>query len=264
MLRVKDGWCIVTPYLGRTRIALPSQSKATAFGVMEKLMGGSSQSTSVKIPAWLQDAAKANLARANEVSRIGYTPYYGPDVAAMTAPQIAAMQGTNQAALSFGVPTADFNSGMPQAQDYGGMSAYSSGGMYGDALAELKASNPGQYNAIMGQFIDPILGTSPDLSYGAAPSPGGPAGGPVPGGTGASGAGPGGGEGGSGGGDYAPRQSSGGVSGGYTGLRDMVNGGGPGAAGADFQGGLLSGMLNKRNINPVGSNSGGGGMGRGK
>lgn len=226
-------------------------------------MGGSSQSTSVKIPAWLQEAAQANLARANEVSRIGYTPYYGPDVAAMTAPQLASMQGTNQAAMAFGVPTADFNSGMPQAQDYGGMSAYSSGGMYNDALAELKASNPGQYNAIMGQFIDPILGTSPDLSYGGgAPASGGPAGGPIPGGPGGGGSGRGGG--GGGGGDYAPRPAAGGVAGSYTGLRDMVNGGGPGAAGDDFQGGLLSEMLNKRNINPVGSSGGGGGMGRGK
>lgn len=226
-------------------------------------MGGSSQSTSVKIPAWLQEAAQANLARANEVSRIGYTPYYGPDVAAMTAPQLASMQGTNQAAMAFGVPTADFNSGMPQAQDYGGMSAYSSGGMYNDALAELKASSPGQYNAIMSQFIDPILGTGPGLSYGGAPTSGGPAGGPIPGsGSGVNGAGPGGGEGGGGG--YAPRQAVGGVTGAYTGLRDMVNGGGPGAAGADFQGGLLSGPMNRLGINPVGSNGGGGGMGRGK
>ena len=212
-------------------------------------MGGSSQSTSVKIPAWLQEAAQANLARANEVSRIGYTPYYGPDVAAMTAPQIASMHGTNQGALAFGVPTADFTAGMPEAGNYGGMSAYSSGGMYDDALAALKASNPGQYNAIMGQFIDPILGTGPGLSYGTPGAPG------TPGGGGR------GGHGGMQGGHGPGAMPTGG--GAYTGLGDMFNGGGAGASGPDFQGGPLSGPLNKLGVNPIGQ-GGGGGMGGGK
>lgn len=211
-------------------------------------MGGSSQSTSVRVPAWLEDAGKSLIARANDVSRIGYTPYYGPDVAAMTAPQIAAMQGTNQGALAFGMPTSDPTAGMPQAGNYGGMSAYSSGGMYDSALEALKASHPGQYNAIMGQFIDPILGTDPGLSYGG--NIGGGNGNPKgPTGGGMTGHGPG----------TGPTS----VSGGYTGLRDMFNGGGAGAAGPDFQGGPLSGMLNNLGVNPVGQN-GGGGMGRGK
>jgi hypothetical protein len=215
-------------------------------------MGGSSQSTSVKIPAWLEDAGKAVIARANDVSRIGYTPYYGPDVAAMTAPQIASMQGTNQAAMAFGVPTADFNSGMPQAQDYDGMAAYSSGGMYDSAIDALRTARPGQYNAIMGQFIDPILGTGPGLSYGGGgQTPGGGTGKPAGGGSGGmTGHGPG-------------VMPSGGT-GGYTGIGDMFNGGGPGASGPDFQGGPLSGLLNGIGVNPIGSNSGGGGMGRGK
>jgi hypothetical protein len=217
-------------------------------------MGGSKQSTSVKIPAWLEDAAKVNIASANEVSRIGYTPYYGPDVAAMTAPQLASMQGTNQAALAFGVPTADFNSGMPQAQDYGGLSAYSSGGMYDNALAALKAARPGQYDAIMGQFIDPVSGTDPGLSYGTpGTSPGSPGG---PGMMWPNGVQTGHGH------NSSPSGGGGGL-GGYGGLRDMVDGGGPGASGTDFSGGLLSGTLNNVGVNPVGS-GGGGGMGGGK
>lgn len=121
-------------------------------------MGGGSNTTSVTIPKWLEDAVQENIASAKNVSKIGYTPYYGPDVAAMTPAQIAAMQGTNQMATAFGMPTADVTAGMPTATDYNGMPAYSSGGLYDQALAELKARRPGQYAAITGMFIDPVTG----------------------------------------------------------------------------------------------------------
>jgi hypothetical protein len=48
--------------------------------------------------------------------------------------------------------------GMPQAQDYGGMSAYSSAPMFEQSVAALRANAPGQANAIAGMFIDPITG----------------------------------------------------------------------------------------------------------
>jgi hypothetical protein len=124
-------------------------------------MGGGSKSTEIKIPEWLEDAAKAGLARADTVSRIPYAPYYGPDVAAMTPAQIAAMQGTNRAASAFGQSTVDPMAGMPEATNYNGMMAYSSGSGYDAALAELERRQPGTYNAIMGQFIDPITGAMP-------------------------------------------------------------------------------------------------------
>lgn len=128
-------------------------------------MGGGSNTTSVTIPAWLEDAAKKGIARAEDVSRIGYTPYYGPDVAAMAPAQIAAMQGTNQMASAFGMPASDPTAGMPTATNYNGMSAYSSGGMYDAALAELKARSPGLYAAITGMFIDPVTGELRSSSY---------------------------------------------------------------------------------------------------
>jgi hypothetical protein len=115
-------------------------------------MGGGSKSTSVTVPAWLEAAGQEALARSREVSRIPYAPYYGPDVAAMTPMQVAAMRGTNQMAEAFGSPTADVTAGMPTAQDYGGMSAYSAGPMYDAALAELQRRQPETYNAIMAQF----------------------------------------------------------------------------------------------------------------
>jgi hypothetical protein len=133
-------------------------------------MGGGSKKTEVTIPQWLEDAARQNIARANATAQIGYTPYYGPDVAALTPMQIASMQGTNTAASAFGLPTADPMAGMPTAQNYGGMMAYSSGDMYDQALAELQRRAPGQYDALRAPFIDPITGAPPAAPYGGMPT----------------------------------------------------------------------------------------------
>ena len=123
---------------------------------------GGSQTTEVQIPQWLEDAAKENLAYAKDVNQIGYVPYYGPDVAAQTPLQQAAMQNTAGAAQAFGMaaPT-DFSAGMPQAQDYGGMAAYSAAPMYEQSLAQLQAQAPGQYGAIRNFFVDPVTGLMP-------------------------------------------------------------------------------------------------------
>lgn len=54
--------------------------------------------------------------------------------------------------------------------------------------------------------------------------------------------------------DGASGGSTGGLLGGYTGLRDMVNGGGPGASGSTFSGGgAVSRGLNAAGVSPVGS-----------
>jgi hypothetical protein len=214
---------------------------------------GGSQTTEVKIPEWLQQAAKQNIARADVLSTIGYTPYYGPDVAAFTPQQLAAMQGTNQAAAAFGMPTADPTGGMPQAYDFNGMSAYSSGPMFNQALAELQANRPGQYAALTAPFIDPVTGAAPLSPFGpliggrqdgGARGESGGSFGPldamrsmVPGFRGS----------GSGNGMVTGTRGSGG----YTGFRDMFDGGGPGQAGPTFSGGLLSGTLNTLGVNPA-------------
>jgi hypothetical protein len=140
--------------------------------------GGGRNTTEVTVPAWLEQAAQRNLSRADELARIGYTPYYGPDVAAMTPMQMAAMQGTNTAASAFGMPTADPMAGMPAATNYGGMPAYSSGGLYDQALAELERRMPGQFAALRAPFIDPVTGmmvsgsASSGVGAGAASMPG--------------------------------------------------------------------------------------------
>jgi hypothetical protein len=131
-------------------------------------MGGGSKTTEVKIPEWLEAAARENLARGQAVANIGYTPYYGPDVAAMTPMQMAAMQGTGSAAGAFGLPGGGMTGmeGMPSPQTFaGGVQGYSSGSLYDEAIAELQRRRPGQYDAITGMFIDPMTGAPPITSF---------------------------------------------------------------------------------------------------
>lgn len=121
-------------------------------------MSGGSQTSETKIPEWLSGAAQQALARANSVAAIPYAPYFGPDVAAMTPMQEAAASNINAGASAFGM-AAPTGTGMPEAQTFaGGVRGYSSAPMYEAAVNELKTRYPGAYNAIMGQFIDPVTG----------------------------------------------------------------------------------------------------------
>ena len=132
---------------------------------------GGKSTTEVKIPDWLESAARSNIGRAENVAALGPMPYYGPDVAAMTPMQTAAGQGINTAAGAFGLGTTDLSMGMPAPQTFaGGVQGYSSGGLYDQSLAELQRRAPGQYNAITGMFINPQTGAAP-LSFGSAAQP---------------------------------------------------------------------------------------------
>jgi len=122
---------------------------------------GGSQTTQVEVPQYVEDAARANLAQGQEVSRIGYTPYYGPSVAAFSPMQTAAMQNAADFASAFGMaPQMDVTAGMPQAQEYaGGITGYSSAPLYEQAVAELAARRPAQAALIESQIIDPTATT---------------------------------------------------------------------------------------------------------
>lgn len=121
---------------------------------------GGSQTTEVQIPQYLEDAVKENIARGSDVAKLGYTPYYGPDVAAMTPMQVAAAQNINQGASAFGLAApSDPMAGMPKAETFaGGVQGYSSGPLYDESLQRLKQERPGQYDAMTGMFIDPQTG----------------------------------------------------------------------------------------------------------
>jgi hypothetical protein len=129
---------------------------------------GGGQSTKTEIPEWAESATKRNLARAEEVQKIGYMPYYGPDVAGFTPSQQAAMQNNLSAASAFGMaaPT-DAMAGMPQAQDFGGgISGYSSGNLFDQAVAEFEAREPAyakEYNELFAgnTYTNPFPGPGP-------------------------------------------------------------------------------------------------------
>lgn len=221
---------------------------------------GGKTTTEVKIPDWLESAAQESLGRGQAVANLGYTPYYGPDVAAMTPMQAAAGQGISSAAGAFGLPGGGMTGmeGMPAPQTFaGGVQGYSSGNLFDQSVNELRRRRPGQYDAMMGMFVNPQTGAAPPSFKGnvVPPTPSAPPKAkPKPGGGG------GGLDGDRSGVGGAPRS---GASGGYTGIRDMFDGGGPGSSGDKFSGGPLSGAANRAGISPVGRD-GGGGMGRGK
>ena len=118
---------------------------------------GGSQSTSVEIPKWAEDAMRANLKKASGMGEIGYMPYYGPDTAAFTPMQEAGMQGAYNAAAAFGLaePGGDAMAGVPEAKDFGGgLRGYSSGDLFEQARAEFEARNP-QQAAAYNKFFAP-------------------------------------------------------------------------------------------------------------
>jgi len=132
---------------------------------------GGTTSGSTEIPAWLESAARENINRARDVSQIGYTPYYGADVAAFSPMQQQSMQSTGNAASAFGLAPQGFNAmaGMPQAETFaGGVQGYSSAPLYEQSLDKLFANAPAQYRAINNMFIDPFTGVSSRNNYGTA------------------------------------------------------------------------------------------------
>ena len=135
---------------------------------MGSLFGGSTESE-VKIPKWLEEQAKQNLQRAQDVASIGYTPYYGAEVAAFNPMQQAGFQNTADASRAFGMsaPT-DAMAGMPQAQDFGGgVMGYSSAPLFEDAMSRFRDARPAQANLIDSFFIDPVGGSQTSGGFGS-------------------------------------------------------------------------------------------------
>lgn len=110
---------------------------------------GGSNTQQTQIPKWIEEPAIRNIARAEDVQKIGYTPYYGADIAGFSPMQQQAMQGTVNQAQAFGLAPQGMQAlqGMPQAQtfDIGGgqtVQGYSSAPLYEQAVAEMKAKQP--------------------------------------------------------------------------------------------------------------------------
>ena len=122
---------------------------------------GGERTATQSIPDWIKGPAIENLAKAKAAGEIGYMPYYGPDVAALAPQQEQAMRNNFSAQQAYGMvsPTAQFSTGVPQAQEYaGGVRGYSSGNLFDQAVAELAVRNPEQaarYGKVMNPNINP-------------------------------------------------------------------------------------------------------------
>jgi len=123
--------------------------------------GSSTTTQESTIPAYIEHYAKQNLHRAAQVAQLGYQPYYGPDVAALTPFQLAAMDNNRAAANAFGMAAPAVNTLMDAPTEYaGGVRGYSSGPIFDQALAEYMARHPEQaarYDALFGNVVVPYV-----------------------------------------------------------------------------------------------------------
>lgn len=91
---------------------------------------GGSQSSQVQIPAYMEDALKQQLERAQAVQNMGYVPYMGPEIAGFTQGQQQIMRARAERAKAMGIlpQSYDTSAGMMEgAIDMGGgLTAYSS------------------------------------------------------------------------------------------------------------------------------------------
>jgi hypothetical protein len=184
-------------------------------------LGGKNTTTTSIDPA-LKEAAMANLASAQRIGQLGFVPYTEATVAGMQPGQISAMKSTNLGTEAFGLGQTEIPTG-------GDLSPYQ---IYQTALSNMA---PGQRAFIESMFINPLTGAAPTMQFGMQPAGGGAGGG-------------GGGrlavdmaDNRRGGNTAADRIAAGGgrassKAGGYTGIKDMTDGGGPGKSGAKYSG----------------------------
>jgi hypothetical protein len=97
---------------------------------------GGQQTQSVKLPGAIKNQAKDNLKLAQQVGSLPYAPYFGGSVAAFTPAQHAGFGNMNEAASAFGLQ-GRAGMGLPKAESFGGVPAYSTEGVYKDAMSEV-------------------------------------------------------------------------------------------------------------------------------
>jgi len=118
--------------------------------------GSSTQTTEVKLPKFLERAAKENLSMADDVGRLGFMPNLGPTVAGFSPGQRAAMDNTNQAAQAFGMQSAGDVDDYMMGESFGGGAAYGAAPVYEQMLAGL---TPEQRAGIMSFVSEDVGGT---------------------------------------------------------------------------------------------------------
>lgn len=137
-----------------------------------------SETTETTLPSWLQDPVQRNLQRAEDLQRLPFMPYQGPEVAAFNDNQVSAFQNNIDAAKAFGFNTpVDATSGMPEASKYAdGSFGYDSNSLYDQALLDSQAYDPAAFNKYQ-SFFDTSVGATNSLPTGNPSSGGGGGGG---------------------------------------------------------------------------------------
>ena len=119
---------------------------------------GGGRTTRTEIPEYIEDAAKSNLALADKISNIGYTPYYGADVAAFAPMQDAAFQNTQDAASAFGMNTGAGQYAPEPTEFAGGAMGYSSAPLFEQSVENLAQFRPAQSQYMDTFFMNPQTG----------------------------------------------------------------------------------------------------------
>jgi hypothetical protein len=122
---------------------------------------GGSQTSKVEIPQWIEQPAIRNIGRAEQVAKMGYQPYYGPEVAAFSPMQEQAMQSQYDAAAAFGMAPmgGDAMAGMPAPTEFaGGVRGYGSGDIFEQSVNEFQKRQPDQAAIYNQQFVGPDVG----------------------------------------------------------------------------------------------------------
>lgn len=230
------------------------------MGLLKRLFG--SETSETELPDWVAEPAREMLQRSVDMGKAGFMPWTGPSVAAIDRSQVAGMRNNQDMAAAFGMQTAMPNI-MP-ATDYGnGVFGHSAMPLYDQNMAELERTRPGQMDYYNSFFVDPVTGVEGSrMQQSAAPVDGrtewqrmndegtrstmhplvsgernvfyGGGGGKEPGDM------------------MSPMQGPsqpGGMLGGYNGIGDWFDGGGPGQSGDTF-GGALGGISNATGLSP--------------
>lgn len=117
--------------------------------------------SSSSLPEWMAGPSKEMLQRSLDMSKVGYMPYAGPQVAALDPAQVASMYATDSSAQAFGMPSA-----IPRIQgptDFGGGTfGYSSMPLYDQQQQWFAETRPGQKQFYDSMFVDPYTGLPVD------------------------------------------------------------------------------------------------------
>lgn len=121
---------------------------------------GSRSTQETKIPAYIEEAGKKALERAQQIQDLGYMPYMGPEIAEISETERALNRNVGAMASAFGLEgPAPLTMGDAEVTSAGGVSGYSSYPAYMSALQRLQEQRPDQYAYLagLGRF-DPITG----------------------------------------------------------------------------------------------------------